>query len=420
MATGDGLLARLIPAAPIALDAFVTLCDASQMLGNGIAEVTQRGSLQIRGLSPASAPVFARTVDALGLGSDDGPAILTAPLLGLDAGGGHADLLATATAAALRRDLADRADLASLAPKVSVLIDGGGPLHLDSVPADLRLRACSDTRFHLGIAGTAAASASLGWVEPRRATEVIAHILAMIASRGTDARARDFANDADLQALRASLAGALIDGPPPPPRPPAEPIGTHPLADGTVAVGIALAFGYAEAGRLKRLAHTAANCGAVSIRPAPGRALLIIGLSADAARDLAAAACAEGLIVQPDDPRRSIVACAGAPACRSAALATRQLAVDVAQAAKPFLDGSVAIHVSGCAKGCAHPSAAALTLVGPDRIVLHGRAGDAPHGTISPSAFIAGLRRLQPAPGVSLAAFARHPDCITQLGGVPT
>jgi precorrin-3B synthase len=274
--------------------------------------------------------------------------------------------------------------------------------------------------LHLGMAGNAAASTSLGWVEPPRVTEVIAHVLATIASRGMNARSRDFANDADLQALRASLGGALIDEPPPPPRPPAEPIGAHPLADGTLALGIALAFGYAEAGRLKRLAHTAANCGAVSIRPAPGRALLIIGLSADAARDLAAAASAEGLIVQPDDPRRSIVACAGAPACRSAALATRQLAVDVAEAAKPFLDGSVAIHVSGCAKGCAHPSAAALTLVGPDRIVLHGSAGDTPHGTISPSGFVAGLRRLQPGPGVSLAAVARHPDCITQLGGVPT
>ena len=84
MPTGDGLLARLMPSAPIAIDAFIALCDASEANGNGIVEVTQRGSLQIRGLSPASAPIFARTANALGVGAEGAPSILTPPLMSLD------------------------------------------------------------------------------------------------------------------------------------------------------------------------------------------------------------------------------------------------------------------------------------------------------------------------------------------------
>ena len=412
--TGDGLLARLTPLTPISLDAFAALCDASQTHGNGIMEVTQRGSLQIRGLSSSSAPVFAQAAGTLGLGTEDRPSILTSPLMGLDA---RERLDLRALAAALRKDLANHPAFASLGPKVSVLIDGGGMLHLDGVPGDLRLRADSASRLHVSMAGTAASATGLGLVEPHRALEVIVHVLGSIANRGTSARARDLANGADTRALRASLAGALSDEPPPASRPPAEPIGSHPLNDGQAAFGMALAFGYAEAGALKRIAHAAARCGATSVQPAPGRALLTIGLSAAAMSEFAAAAAAAGFVVRPDDARRSVVACAGAPACGSALLATRQLAPMIAQAAGPLLDGSLTIHVSGCPKGCAHPGAAALTLIGPDRLVVHGRAGDAPHGATSAAAFIAGLPRLH-ARGRSHAGEERSADTVSRLGPI--
>lgn len=420
MLTGDGLLARLMPWAPIPLEALVTLCDASQTHGNGIMEVTQRGSLQVRGLSSASAPAFAQTVAALGLGAEDGPPILTSPLLGLDAQE-RVDLRALVTA--LRKELTNHADIASIGPKVSVLIDGGGALHLDNVPADLRLQVSTASRFYLSIAGDAAASTRLGWVEPHQTIPAIVQVLAGIASRGSHARARDFANSADLRTLRASLATLLTDEPlPPTPSPSlqssADPIGTHRLKNGQVARGVALAFGFTEAHRLKRFALAAVRCGATSIRPAPGRALLVIELSGGAAEELAAAAMAEGFVVQPDDERRHVVACAGAPACGSAALATRRLAPDIAKAAGVLLDGTITIHLSGCAKGCAHPAAAALTLVGPDRIVVQGLAGDTPHGRISPQDFIAGLQRLQTAPEQSLAALVRNADFVSRLGAV--
>jgi precorrin-3B synthase len=61
MVTGDGLLARITPSSPISLDAFVTLCEAAQAHGNGIMEVTQRGSLQVRGLSQARSGWLTKT-----------------------------------------------------------------------------------------------------------------------------------------------------------------------------------------------------------------------------------------------------------------------------------------------------------------------------------------------------------------------
>ena len=67
MSTGDGLLVRLVVAGPMPLDAFVGLCDAARMHGNGIMEISARGSLQVRGLNAVSAPLFAAAVEALGI-----------------------------------------------------------------------------------------------------------------------------------------------------------------------------------------------------------------------------------------------------------------------------------------------------------------------------------------------------------------
>ncbi|NOJ41435.1 precorrin-3B synthase [Bradyrhizobium australiense] len=67
----------------------------------------------------------------------------------------------------------------------------------------------------------------------------------------------------------------------------------------------------------------------------------------------------EGLVTQADDPILRVVACSGAPACCEAHSDTRALAAALA----PHIAADEKLHVSGCAKGCAHSGAAALTLV---------------------------------------------------------
>jgi precorrin-3B synthase len=409
MPTGDGLLARLIPHEPIAIGALVSLCAASQQHGNGIIEITQRGSLQIRGLSEASAPAFARVVASLEIGVDDGLPLLTSPLLGLDASGPGTEetfdpralVSALKNATLLNSARSTDPGLASLGPKVSVLIDGGGKLHLDAVPADIRLRMSHDSLFELSLGGDGQTAAYLGTVEYDQVVPLVGHLLMRIASHGASARAKDLTREPGPGALRKSLApwlGARVAGPPintqPIPQTPAEPIGIHPLKSGTIARGFALPFGYATAIALQRFARAAAALGASSIRPAPGRALLVIGLSHPAANELCAIARAEGFVVESNDPRRNVVACAGAPACASAALPTRQLAPEVAHAARILVGTSKMVHLSGCSKGCAHPGPAALTVVGPGHLIIGGRASDVPRATISSAGLIADIERL--------------------------
>ena len=146
--------------------------------------------------------------------------------------------------------------------------------------------------------------------------------------------------------------------------PAGEPIGLHHLGGGSHACGIGLAFGHAEAKSLERLADAAAAAGAIGFRAAPGRALLTIGLTESSAAAIAAAADKLGFIVSADDPRRHVVACAGSPICASAHIASRTLAPLIAANAAAYLDDAVTIHISGCAKGCARATPAALTVVG--------------------------------------------------------
>ena len=111
---------------------------------------------------------------------------------------------------------------------------------------------------------------------------------------------------------------------------------------------------------LADLAGSAEAAGARDLRLTPWRAILIPLPSVAAAHTLAAALSA--FILDPDDPRRRIAACPGAPACIQATTATRD---DAAILATHLPAGSgIAVHLSGCEKGCAHPHAAPITLVG--------------------------------------------------------
>src|ERR1700732_129561 len=76
MPTGDGLLVRLMPAEPIPLDAFVGFCEAARQYGNGTIEISARGSLQVRGLTPRTAPLFASVVAELGIVTHEGVPVI--------------------------------------------------------------------------------------------------------------------------------------------------------------------------------------------------------------------------------------------------------------------------------------------------------------------------------------------------------
>ena len=150
METGDGLLVRILPSGPIPLRAFAGLCAAALTQGNGTMEISARGSVQIRGLTPVTAPSFATAVSALRLDIGDGVPVLADPL----PGDPTALIDANALAAELRNAIASAA--LALAPKLSVIVDGGGKLHLDALNADIRIRAgatADGPLLHLAVAG---------------------------------------------------------------------------------------------------------------------------------------------------------------------------------------------------------------------------------------------------------------------------
>ena len=367
MLTGDGLLVRLTPSgATIAFDAFAGLCAAARQHGNGIIEITSRGNIQFRGLGASSAPAFAAAVRSLAIEVSDGIAVLSDPLSGLDA----EVLDAGALAKVLRTALAAAALAANLPPKISVVIDGGGALHLDDIAADIRLRAVAlhgSSHLHLALGGDAVTAVPIGVVALGRAVDCVLRLLALLAAPGPQSRMRH-AIDADgVSIFKSAVADFVIGELSPAVRTGAEPIGIHPLRSGVAAVGIGLPFGHTDSETLTRLIEAARSAGAGGMRTAPGRALLVVGISSGAAGVLVAAAQALGFIVDPADPRRKVVACAGAPVCASGQIPARAIAPQIAKLAGALLADDV-VHISGCPKGCAHQGPASISVYGHDGI----------------------------------------------------
>lgn len=378
MQTGDGLLARLQPLEPLTLDQLAGLARLARTLGNGIVEVTARGKLQLRGLTPASAARLPEGIDALGIAVPQGFPTETSALVGLDPS-------ERADPRPLARAIMDAAAplVPQLAPKASVVIDGGGALHLDALKADIGVTAIAVERWRVSLAGVPAGEAAPGQV----AGAVLAQLQQMAAA-GRTARMADLvaAHGASMLAQAAGLTPAA----PTTARPEAEPVGLIALRDGSVAFGLGLAFGQARAEALEALVAVARAAGARHVEPAAGRALLVVGLSREAADDLRALAATLGFLTDPADPRRRIYACAGRPACGSARIETHRLA----EALAPFLRGQQ-LHISGCPKGCAHPARAPLTIVGLDEgagLVVEGTARDVPLRSV-PEARLAGAAR---------------------------
>ena len=226
-------------------------------------------------------------------------------------------------------------------------------------------------------------------VTPKDAVEAILALLALIAERGPEARASDLA--LVPAALRSRLEAAI---PFTPPRR-ADAIGLHLLKDGAYALGLGLAFGHAHAEALSELALTARKNGAVWVRPAPGRALLLGPLSRAKAAKTRQVAANLGFVTEASDPRRRIAACPGAPFCAYGLIAARALAAEIARHVPLAGERGILLHVSGCCKGCAHPAPAPLTVVGTEKgcgLVRNGVARAVPTNYVDPSDLIAALR----------------------------
>jgi precorrin-3B synthase len=378
MQSGDGWLARVKPrAAKISASEARIIADAARRCGNGQIDLTSRGNLQIRGLSPRSADQFADLVIAHGLASADPSveAIRNVMASPLGADDPLAEFDSCGLAVEIEAMLAREPALLALPPKFGILVDGGGVLPLSDVSSDINVRACDgklavqlDGGTRAAICSPATATSTvigltlaflhLSWERrepPHRMRELVSAlgedvIFAAAGLPASAARAVDRAN------TRSSISF---------------------IAGGDKGFfGAGLPYGRIDAETLASLADLSERFGDGSIRTTPWRTILLVGVAPSEAEALSRQVSDLGLITDPADPRLSIHACVGRRACANASVDTRRDASLFALAVP-----GAAVHVSGCAKGCAHQGPASFTLVGNNGrydLVRDGSASDAP------------------------------------------
>lgn len=391
MQSGDGLVVRIRPPLGRLTPAQAqAIAEAAQSHGNGTLDLSARANLQLRGVTEASHSSLIEDLGTQGLIDPDieteslrnlivtpfrdsppspslpheggreppGPTVtpdaspetLPSPAWGGAGGGGHpavhgqpaeTNALAAALTAALTR-------MPQLPGKFGFAIDTGLRPVLTTASADIRLERAADGRLILRPDGH-----PLGQPVTDLAQDAIAMAEWFVANGGvTNGRGR----------MAALIAKGVVPAnctlAPTEPLPTPYP-GLHP--DGAL---VALAFGQMRAETLLALAALGHE-----IRPTPWRMLFLVGATTLPA--------IPGLITDPSDPILRITACTGAPACPQGLGDTRTLARTLA----PLLAASQTLHISGCAKGCAHPAPADLTLTATGTgydLIRNGTAHDMP------------------------------------------
>ena len=286
MQSGDGWLARVKPSAGVITAAAArVIAHAASRHGNGHIDLTSRGNLQVRGLSPRSAELFAETILATGLASAD-PAVeairnvMASPL-------GPDDPTAAFNSHALAREieamLAAETALQALPAKFCVLVDGGGALPLAGITADIMVRAHGDA-LGVELDGGALRRLPRGARSPRRSRPWRSPFS---VSRGNGASRRGAwrrspprsarLRSLTLRVLSQSRCGtvrarrhALQSA--------SFPFQLQPKA----ALGLDLPFGRIEAAALISLAELSERYGDGSLRTTPWRALLLPGIAPEA------------------------------------------------------------------------------------------------------------------------------------------
>ena len=414
MASGDGLIARLrILGGALTPKTAQAIADMAKTYGNGAIDLTARANLQIRGLSEHTLPPLQSALDALGLidAAQEAEAvrnIVAAPLAGYDPA---ALLDIRPSVAALDRRLRQDHALWRLPGKFSFLIDDGGRLPVAEESADIGFvaeRKGAGVVFAVRLAG-----------RPTRfcAVEALADIAAALASAflglrgsGEDAAPRMAAlveRGGVEPILSAAGLNYATDTPKARNSPQPRILGEHDLGR-YQALGVGAPFGRLDAAKLALLA-AAGEAAHGELRLTPWRAVLIVGAAIDPglARSLRRA----GFVLDDDDPIRAVAACPGAPSCAKASTLTQRDARRLAPLARRLAPRGIALHVSGCLKGCAHGAAAAVTLIGRNGrydLALNGRAGDEPALVDLPSDNLAAaIETLADAPDVERASALR-------------
>ena len=339
MPSGDGLVVRVRPhGSRLTVEQALALAGLAEAQGNGLIDLGTRAHVQLRGMREESLPQVHAALSALDLldpdaGTEARRNILTTPCWD----GPETPALVAALEAAL-------SDGPTLPPKFGFAVDSGAEAVLGAASADIRIE-----RGRQGLILRADGMASGEPVSPAEAPErAVALARWFAAHSGGHTRMARLIASGTLPPL--SAAEHPLQGPPLPP------------GDTPFGACFALPFGQMTAATLRALR-------VAPLRLTPWRSVVV--------EDTHGLPCPPGLIADPADPLLRVAACTGAPGCASASVETRALARRLA----PLVPPGCTLHVSGCAKGCAHPGPAEATLTGRDGrfdLILNGSAGATP------------------------------------------
>lgn len=333
MMSGDGLVVRVKPRlGRFTQDQAMGIARAALAHGSGVLDLTSRANLQIRGVRADAHPALIAELDMLGL-VDASEAVEARR---------NITVTPFADEAVLRAAQVVENVLPILPPlpgKFGFAVDCAAQRVLTDVSADIRVES-SDC----GTLLVRADGMEKGWpTDEARLPDVIAILVkGFVALRG---------KEHDPGRMAQVSRALLCDG-----NPLFADLGSPSLAPGPAAQApdpglslqgalVGFAFGQTDTATLAALATLG------PIRLTPWRMVLVEGLTR--MPDL------PGLITDAADPLRRVVACTGAPGCPQGLAPTRPFARALAAA----VPAGKSLHVSGCAKGCAHPGVAEVTLV---------------------------------------------------------
>lgn len=367
MLSGDGLVVRVRPPeGRLTAAQALALADLAEACGNGTLQLTNRANIQLRGVREDAFPALLDGLAAAGLVDPALPPeaearlnVLLTPFWDRPEPG-PIRMADTLRLWHLLRAALVAGDAPALPGKFGFAIDTGFRIrHLSAESADIRIESARDDLI-VRADGVAAGRRVADEAEAVAVAMAMARWFVASGGVGADGRGR----------MRDHIArGALL---PEDLRGDAEP--SHQANLRWSPDHVAPAFGQMEARTLRRLARGSRG----GLRLTPWRSFHIPHVGAPLRLSRLRA-----VIARADDPRLRVTACTGAPGCPQGRAATRR----IAEALAPLMPPGRTLHVSGCAKGCARPSAASVTLVARDAAtwgaVLDGTAADPPAAVLA-------------------------------------
>jgi sulfite reductase beta subunit-like hemoprotein len=354
---GDGLLARIrVPGGRLSADAISAIATATE-LGNGVAELTSRANVQVRGLHEAAETALLPLLTRAGLmpspQHDRVRNVIASPFAGR-----HTTSVADTDSVVADLDcgLCAAPALAELSGRFLFAVDDGAGFALAPV-ADVTLHAEPGDRFRLALDGMATSLVADRRAAPGLALDAARAFMAL--ARAGERRVRDLEAGAVAVArkLGAELGGVrklgaeLADVPRSQAR--VRP-GQELQRDGRHALTGLAPLARLETGQLRVLA------GLGALRLSSARTLTLLDVAEAELPAAQAALERAGLILQPGSGWEGLTACSGIGACVNAQFDVRAAAAIRAQQRR---SSAAAEHWSACGRRCGQRARQPLGIV---------------------------------------------------------